>query len=210
MQCSEQMKYIGIDEAGRGPVIGPLVVAGLIVKDEDLKLLEEKGVKDSKLLSIKKIFEIGNWLQNNFEYFIEKIEPEELDKNNINELELNVFAKFIKEANCDEAIVDAPSSNEKRIEDKLIEMTKKKVIARNFADRDYIQVGGASIIAKKTREEEIEKIRKEIGDFGSGYPSDPKTKEFIKKIIKEGKIKELRKYVRLKWYTSQPTLMHFT
>lgn len=210
MQCLEQMKYIGIDEAGRGPVIGPMIIAGLLVKEEHLIKLKEKGVKDSKLLNKKKIFELGKWLTEEFEYKLEKVWPDEIDARNINEIELERFAKIINDSNADIAIVDAPSANEKKIEDILKSLTNKNVIARNFADRDFIQVSGASIIAKMFREIEVSKLKELIGDFGSGYPSDPKTKEFIKKVIKEGKVREYRKYVRLKWYTSQPNLLHFS
>jgi ribonuclease HII len=204
------MKYIGIDEAGRGPVIGPMIIAGLLVKEEHLIKLKEKGVKDSKLLNKKKIFELGKWLTEEFEYKLEKVWPDEIDARNINEIELERFAKIINDSNADIAIVDAPSANEKKIEDILKSLTNKNVIARNFADRDFIQVSGASIIAKMFREIEVSKLKELIGDFGSGYPSDPKTKEFIKKVIKEGKVREYRKYVRLKWYTSQPNLLHFS
>ena len=48
------MLIAGVDEAGRGCVIGPLVVAGVMVKSENLSILSELGVKDSKLLTAEK------------------------------------------------------------------------------------------------------------------------------------------------------------
>ena len=60
--------------------------------------------------------------------------------------------------------------------------SKVKLIVEHKADTKYPTVAAASILAKVTRDREIEKIKKKIGiDFGSGYPSDPKTIEFVNK-----------------------------
>ena len=58
----EYMWRIGIDEAGRGPVIGPLVVGALRVPAVDLPLLHEAGITDSKLLSKSRRDELYQWI----------------------------------------------------------------------------------------------------------------------------------------------------
>ncbi|MCW1292301.1 MAG: ribonuclease HII [Candidatus Rehaiarchaeum fermentans] len=205
------MKYIGIDEAGRGPVVGPMIIAGIQIEEKDLDGLKSLGVKDSKMLSIKKIFEIGEFLLKEFNNKIIEVWPEEIDKNeNLNNLELEKFVEIINSLEGEVAIVDAPSNNPKKIEEIIKSKCNKKIIAENYADKNYLQVGAASIIAKMKREQIISKLKEELNiDFGSGYPSDEKTKLFILKIIKEGKINEYRKIIRKSWITIQPKLTYY-
>ncbi|MCW1311202.1 MAG: ribonuclease HII [Candidatus Rehaiarchaeum fermentans] len=205
------MKYIGIDEAGRGPVVGPMIIAGIQIEEKDLDGLKSLGVKDSKMLSIKKIFEIGEFLLKEFNNKIIEVWPEEIDKNeNLNNLELEKFVEIINSLEGEVAIVDAPSNNPKKIEEIIKSKCNKKIIAENYADKNYLQVGAASIIAKMKREQIISKLKEELNiDFGSGYPSDEKTKLFILKIIKEGKINEYRRIIRKSWITIQPKLTYY-
>jgi ribonuclease HII len=182
---------VGIDEAGRGPVIGPLVLAGVKIKEKDEKNLKELGAKDSKLLS-------PNQRENLFEkilkavgsYKIIILSPQEIDKavsskkTNLNWLEADNSAKIINHLKPDKAILDCPSNNIKKytayIKFKL--KVNAKIIAEHKADFKYPVVSAASIIAKVTRDGEIEKIKKKIGiDFGSGYPADPLTVSFMEK-----------------------------
>ncbi|MCW1293147.1 MAG: ribonuclease HII [Candidatus Parvarchaeota archaeon] len=205
------MKYIGIDEAGRGPVVGPMIIAGIQIEEKDLDGLKSLGVKDSKMLSIKRIFEIGEFLLKEFNNKIIEVWPEEIDKNeNLNNLELEKFVEIINSLEGEVAIVDAPSNNPKKIEEIIKSKCNKKIIAENYADKNYLQVGAASIIAKMKREQIISKLKEELNiDFGSGYPSDEKTKLFILKIIKEGKINEYRRIIRKSWITIQPKLTYY-
>ena len=87
------MKLVcGIDEAGRGPVIGPLVIAGVVVNKEGLDKLKEIEVKDSKLLPHRKRIELSKKIKEIAEsYDIIIIEPDEIDDavDGNNELNLN-------------------------------------------------------------------------------------------------------------------------
>lgn len=175
----------GIDEAGRGPVIGPLVVAVAVIdNDEILRKLE---VKDSKLLSVEQRKKLYFQLQKALRYEYKIIDIKEIDRavqnNQLNNLEMNAFAELINKLTPSEVIVDCPVKNTSKFAEELSAKLKKntKVVAENKADLNHPIVSAASIIAKEIREQEIEKLKKKIGlDFGSGYPSDPKTKEFIK------------------------------
>jgi len=183
----------GIDEAGRGPVIGPLVMCGILIKEEGEEKLKKLGVKDSKLLTrqqreslYKKIIKIAK------KYKIIIVNPKEIDKAvkghnglNLNWLEADKSAEIINTLNPEKAIIDCPSNNINKYKSYLFKKIKNKeieLILEHKADFKYPVVAAASIIAKVTRDNEIEKIKKQIKiDFGSGYPSDPRTQEFLEK-----------------------------
>jgi len=201
-------KYIynmqgGVDEAGRGPVIGPLVVAGVSIEDEDI--LIEMDVKDSKKLSPSKrefLFDKINDVAN-VHYKI--IPPEQIDDMRtimtMNEMEVKIFAEVIDLLDSDVVYVDSVDVNEKRfaldIEKRL--KTKKRIVSEHKADEIYPIVSTASIIAKVIRDREIKKISDEIGFFGSGYPSDVRTIKFIKEYLKKNNC--LPPHVRKSWKT---------
>lgn len=184
------MKIAGIDDAGRGPLIGPMVLAGILIDKNDVDKLKEIGVKDSKLLSpeqreskYKKILEIVK------DYKIIKVNPKEIDEavfsktTNLNWLEADHMSEIINYLKPDEVIVDCPSTNISKFSQYMNSKIKVKTSLKceHKADAKFLAVGAASILAKVTRDEEIEKIQKKIPDnIGSGYPSDPITKKFLK------------------------------
>jgi len=184
---------LGADEAGRGPIIGPLVICGLMVKEEDLKELVKLKVKDSKLLTKIKREQLFDKIKDiSYKYEIIVIYPDEIDhavRNNdglnLNKLEARKSAEIINLLKPDKAIIDAPSNNIKSYKEYLRGYIKNKnieLILEHKADINYPIVSGASILAKVTRDAEIEKIKKKIKvDFGSGYMSDPKTVDFLEK-----------------------------
>jgi len=176
----------GVDEAGKGPVMGPMVVAAVSV--ENAKLIENLGFKDSKLLSSQRRLELFNLIKQNYSYEIEVINVEKIDeyrmKNQLNLLNRKAFEKVISRLNPKVAYVDAADVNEERfgreIKVNLTNPNDTDVISMHKADSLIPVVAAASIIAKQTRELEIKKLKKEIGDFGSGYPSDERTIKFLK------------------------------
>ena len=176
----------GVDEAGKGPVIGPLVVAAVAVKNA--KDIQDLGVKDSKQLSPLKRKELSNIIKDKFDYTVEIIEAEKVDEyrkqNKLNDLNREAFEKLISKLNPNVAYVDAADVNEhrfgKQIKEKLTNENDTDIISMHKADEKIDVVAAASIIAKEAREEEIRRLKKEIGDFGSGYPSDERTIKFLK------------------------------
>jgi ribonuclease HII len=201
--------YIGIDDAGRGPAIGPMILAGIIIEDILEKELETLGVKDSKLLLPVKRKKIGEILRNKFTFATQEATPEEIDScANLNYLEAQKMAMIINELaeKTDEkitAIIDCPSTNIKNwlsyLEGFIIKRSQIQLRAEHKADLNYPVVSGASIIAKEKREEEVFNLKKIFGiDFGSGYPSDPKTKEFLEKNFRNSKFKPI---IRYSWST---------
>ncbi len=197
------MKILGIDEAGRGPVVGPMVIAGAMYdNEEELRAL---GVKDSKLLSPEEREKIYEKLIKIVKYKIIIIDPEEIDARvgitNLNLIEASKFAEIIDEMKPDKVIIDTPTKNTEKFK-KLMENLvnhKCEIICENFADLNYPIVSAASIIAKVTRDRLIKEIERKTGEkIGVGYPHDPDTIKFVEKSIKNPK---LRKYIRQSWST---------
>jgi ribonuclease HII len=176
----------GVDEAGKGPVVGPLVVAAVAVNNA--KDIANLGIKDSKQLTQRKRKELANLIKEKFNFAVEIIEPKIVDeyrrRNKLNELNREAFERLISKLDPNVAYVDAADVNEKRFGSQIkASLTNKKdtdVISMHKADVKIEVVAAASIIAKETRENEIEKLKDKIGDFGSGYPSDERTIKFLK------------------------------
>lgn len=190
----------GIDEAGRGPVIGPMVIAVVCGVSDAFKSL---GVRDSKLLTeyrrekiLPDIFRIATHYE--FHIVNEREIDEAVSKNLLNDLEARHIASLMQIGNS--YIVDCPDINEERFRQLLIRLSGiESIVAEHKADLNYPLVSAASIVAKVVREREIQKIKDEIGDFGSGYPSDPRTIEFIRNYFKEHG--EMPPHTRKSWKT---------
>lgn len=202
---------IGIDEAGRGPVIGPIVMAGVSL-DSDLNIrFKAAGVKDSKMLSIRRIYQLERIIREfSLDFKVVVRTAAEIDnrfksKKNLNYFELDDMSDIANLLRGGRVIVDSPSANTAKVRRYLEKRIRgKEIIAENHADRDFVEVGAASILAKAQREREVETIKKELSyDFGSGYTSDPRTVEFLKIIKDNGRINEepYSKYIRKTWLT---------
>jgi len=203
----------GIDEAGRGPVLGPMVICGICFPSDDLDLLREIGVKDSKKLPFSKRNELAKILREKC-HSIKVIitSAKEIDdriKNNLtmNRLELLKFTEIINDLKPNIVIIDAADVNEKRFGTSiktLLDYKPKKIISKHKADDIYPIVSASSIIAKDIRDNLIETLREKYGDFGSGYPSDMKTISFLKDwIIKNKKPPSI---ARTTWKTTKKIL----
>ena len=201
----------GVDEAGRGPVIGPLVIAGVMLKDDSM--LIEYNVKDSKKISPKRREILANIIKEiALKYEILIINASDIDDMRkvmtLNEIEVNAFTEVIKKLKPKICYVDSADVNEKRFErDINANLTfKLDIISKHKADDIFPIVGAASILAKTKRDEEVKKIEQELENklnlpLGSGYPADPITQKFLKEwLLKFGK---LPPYTRHSWKTAQ-------
>jgi ribonuclease HII len=181
------MKVLGIDEAGRGPVIGPLIIAGVMIEEGNEDSID--GVKDSKLLSHKKRIELDKKIKANSEFMIISVEPKEIDaalnsdSMNLNWLEAVKQAEIINQLNPDKAIIDCPSPNCRAYETylrNLLVNKKIQLVVEHKADVNYPVCSAASIIAKVRREEAMDEIKSTYGETGPGYTANPITQKFIK------------------------------
>ena len=196
------MQICGIDDAGRGPMLGPLVIAGISLDKKKLKKLTLLGVKDSKKLSpklreslYKKIIEIVD------DYYVAKISPKSIDasvkKHCLNGLEAKYMAKVVSKLNPDISYVDSCDVNPKRFGKEISRLSDNhKIKSYHRADSRFVVVSAASILAKVTRDRAIARLRKEH-DLGSGYPSDSVTVEFVTKYYKKNH--EMPSFVRKSW-----------
>ncbi len=198
------MRILAIDEAGRGPVIGPMVICGYLIEEENIQKLKSLGVKDSKLLSPEKREALSPLVKKTaLDFMVLKIPAEEIDSNdNLNSLEIEKFQHIINTMNPEKVVIDSPEVNTREFAKKVMTKVKNKkiiIVAENYADKKYPEVGAASIIAKTERDREIRKLHQEHGYFGSGYPSDEITVRFLKDWIKRNK--EFPAFVRKSWQT---------
>ncbi len=201
----------GVDEAGRGPVIGPLVVAGVNYIDD--YILIKNNVRDSKKISSRRRNELAKIIKDSaLSYEIIKISASDIDDMRkvitLNEIEVNVFSRIIDKLKPDICYVDAADVNNIRFGENILSRLKNKtnIISRHKADDKYPVVGAASILAKTIRDEEISRISKILEKkldlpIGSGYPSDPLTKKFLDRWFIT--YESFPPYVRTSWKTAQ-------
>lgn len=195
--------YLGIDEAGRGAVIGPLVMAGVEVTKYAIEQLKELKVRDSKQLTPsqrERLYDEINKIVR--ATYIEIAFPTEIDKwvvtKNLNKLEEEMAKRIMRKSKASVIILDSFSANAISLASRLQKaFGDKKIIVEHKADEKYIIVGAASIIAKVTRDRHIKRLGK---DVGSGYPSDPITQQFIKEHINE---KDMQQHIRQSWATTE-------
>lgn len=199
-------------------MIGPLAIAGVAVDRAALRSLSKIGVKDSKKLSRRKredlypkIAKIAKSIE------VVLVQPKEIDRvvggpkhRRLNYLEAVKVASVLEELRPHTAYIDASDVNPKRYAQTIREHLSfpLKLVCQHKADARYPVVSAASIVAKVSRDRAIARLKTKYGDFGSGYPSDPRTTAFLKNWMR--KRESLPPIVRKKWKTlkrlSQTTL----
>ena len=203
------MLIAGIDEAGRGPALGPMVLAIATIKKSDEERLFEIGVKDSKLLSPEKRTEQFSQIKKAlYEYSTVHVTAKEIDKlrlrKSLNEIEAMKIGYLLNKLKQkpDVVYVDAPDPIASKFADRIWNYItfETRIKSEHKADVKYPVVSAASILAKVERDLEIENLSHKYGKMGSGYPHDPTTIEFIKKWINEKK--SLPDFARKSWQTN--------
>ena|SRR5208283_328056 len=203
----------GIDDAGRGPIIGPLVIAGVLIREDEKTKLANLGVKDSKMLTPESRTRLSAKIRAfTSTISVHEIQPKEIDDvvlhaeklRKLNYLEAKVMAQVVKDLKPSKVYVDASDVNETRYGENIRgflqeELKNIRIISEHHADRTYPIVSAASIIAKVTRDSVIANLHLHYGDFGSGYITDPKTIEFLKSWRRTHT--EFPPIVRLSWKT---------
>lgn len=202
----------GLDEAGKGPVLGPMCVAGVLLDEKNLDALAKTGVKDSKQLSPRKREVLAVQVKKLAErYFILEVSPGQIDElrrvMTMNEIMVICYVKVLEELRSDRAFVDAADV----IAERFGENIRKKysgnvdITSEHNADEKYPIVSAASILAKVRRDELVRNIEKTAGmEIGSGYPADPKTITFLENWVKDHGT--LPDFARRSWETSKNIL----
>jgi ribonuclease HII len=188
------MLIAGIDDAGRGPIIGPLVIAGVLIEETEMSKLRLLGVKDSKMLSPRRREQLAVRIKELvLKHCVESLSPEEIDRvvetgrrlHRLNRLEAYTMAKVIEHLRPEVAYVDASDVLADRFGKHIAERLtfKVKIVSEHKADVKYPVVSAASIIAKVERDRAIQELSDKYGEIGSGYVTDPRTIEFLEKWL---------------------------
>lgn len=196
---------LGIDDAGRGPVIGPMILAGCLINPKAEKELKKLGVRDSKQLTHKRREFLEKKIKNIAETFeVIIIHPDKIDQSQeqgtkLNELEAHAVARIINRINKApynkekiKVVIDCPSTSISKWSDylkqKIKDLSTLEISCEHKADKNSTAVSAASILAKCVREREIQKLKETYGDeLGSGYTSDPLTIKFLEKYAAKHK-----------------------
>ena len=179
----------GVDEAGKGSVLGPMVIAAVGIASEDI--MEGIRVRDSKLLSVKERERLYKIIRKKCRIATVRLDAQQIDimrrDMTLNEAVARSHAQVIIKLSPDYAYLDACDVNTFR----YAEMVKNhlvlpcEIISEHHADEKFPVVSAASIIAKVTRDRAIATLAKKYGTIGSGYPSDPVTIRFLNSYIDE-------------------------
>lgn len=190
------MRVCGVDDAGRGPVIGPLVIAGISIEASKIQYLKALGVRDSKVLTAA----VRNRLSKDIPGLVDdlhvvELEAYELDRvvnrapkfQRLNRLEAKAMAKVIERLKPDVAYVDSSDTRTERFKNDILDCLsfRPRLISEHKADVNYPVVSAASILAKVRRDQRILEIQEQYGDFGSGYVTDPKTLQFLRNYFRD-------------------------
>ena len=167
----------------------------MVVEESKLETLKSLGVKDSKKLTAstrtRLAAEIADLVDG---HHIMELEPSSLDMvvhraprlQRLNLLEAKTMAAVIEKLRPDVAYVDASDVKPERYKTNILDELsyRPRIVSEHNADVNYPVVSAASILAKVRRDTCIEEIRKEFGDFGSGYSHDPKTRRFLEEYYR--------------------------
>jgi ribonuclease HII len=209
MKKGEPKLVLGIDEAGRGPVLGPMIIAGVLLNPKYEAPLKKLGVKDSKMLPPARREALDHEIRKvAAEIHYVEIPATQIDSKrklmSLNELEALKIAELIDlfEKKPSKIIIDAPDPIAKKfiVRVKKYTDTKATYVGEHKADVNYPVVSSASIIAKVRRDAAMKEFEKKYGPLGVGYPHDPLTKAFIERCVENGIWPDI---VRHSWLTTQ-------
>ena len=205
MSCKRASElYVGLDEAGRGSCVGPLVVSLVATDEAGLRALAELGVRDSKKLTPSRRLEIFPRVLSYSTYVaVKAVQPQVIDAHNISHLTMkamySITSPLAKRYPIKRVVADYvnPPRRLQRLLKGLLS-PEVEVLVVEDADDKYVECMAASIVAKVVRDNEIAKLRAIYGVRGSGYPSDPETLEWLMSKASQG---SLPPCVRRSWRT---------
>lgn len=178
-------KLLGVDEAGRGAVLGPLVVAGVLVTEEGLAALRELGARDSKAVSRSKRPGLVRAIARSGTRGRAIVIPADVvDQQNLTDLERDAILALVAALSPDQVVVDTPVGP-RGIPDFQANLSFRSGLPREAwavfpnADRDHPAVAAASLLAKVVRDGYVASLRRQYGDFGWGYPGEPRVRDYL-------------------------------
>lgn len=182
-------RVLGVDEAGRGAVLGPLVVAGVALAVREQTKLWDLGFRDSKALSRDRRRALVRRLASSGARGRVVVLPAvAVDRASLTDLELEATAALIRRLGPEAVVVDTP------VGPGAISWFRELLAARAGlptaaisvapkADRDHPAAAAASVLAKVVRDSYILLLRRQYGDFGWGYPSEERVQAYLQAWI---------------------------
>ncbi len=206
---AEVTGVFGVDEAGKGPVLGSMFAAAVSIPDESVL---PAGIDDSKNLSPERRAALAAALRadDRIAVGIAEIAPDRIDapETDMNSLTVAAQATAIGRAASagERGIADAGDVDADRFARRVTERVPAAVTvaAEHGADETHPVVGAASVLAKVERDAHVARLAEEYGDVGSGYPSDPTTREFLRWYVDEHG--DLPPCARRSWSTAEDVL----
>ncbi len=196
----------GVDEAGRGPVIGPLVICGVAI-DTDVPL-RQMNVRDSKKLSPERREALFPEIQKICRTEVIVVPAEDIDmlrkEKTLNDLEAELFGRVIAKLHPEVAYVDSADVDEHEFKKAVLRSVPfpVEIVSKHGADDLFPVVSAASVVAKVIRDEAVKKIEAELGEkVGSGYSHDAETIAFLEKWVREKGV--LPPHTRASWDTAK-------
>jgi len=213
------LRVCGVDDAGRGPVIGPLVIAGIRIDERQIEKLKLLGVKDSKQLTAESRTRLSKEIPAIVdEYHVVERAAGELDRivnrspkfQGLNLLEAKAMAEVIEKLRPEIAYVDSSDTRTERFKNNILDCLsfKPRIVSEHKADVNYPVVSAASIMAKVHRDMRIDELKREYGEIGSGYAHDQMTVKFLREYYSEHG--EFPPIVRRSWKTLRNILSDMT
>ena len=210
--ASDGILIAGIDEAGRGAVMGPMVIAGVSMTAKDENRLRKAGVKDSKLLTPARRENLSKLIEKTVrDVIVIKIGPCKIDNyrktgvnlNQIEAMKMADIANYLKPARL---YIDSPDTNIYKFQRFLKRMIEHEheMVLEHYADQKYVSVAAASIIAKVNRDRDIDELRQKHGNIGSGYTSDATTIKWLEDWLQNNS--GFPDFVRKSWITADGML----
>ena len=209
----DRLRISGTDEAGRGCVIGPLAIATVVLSRKSARKLRALGAKDSKKLSPRRRGELAPIVKHLSRSFrLTLVAPALIDKyvlrsqkfKTLNKLEAEVIASHLAALRPRRAYLDSPYPDPRvfarMVRSGLPKHMRVQIMSENKADENRIEVSCASILAKVSRDKAIADLNRAFGDFGSGYPSDVRTRAFLQSVTRDSGIAQ---HLRWSWKTWQ-------
>ena len=198
------VRLLGIDEAGRGCVLGSLVVGAYLTEHPE-ETLRAAGAGDSKRMSMTRREQARSRLESLGEMHVREITAAQIDAGNLNTLEEEAIVSILQQTRPDEVRIDAlgPPSGIPRVIERLQAALdfQPTWVMQPKADHTFAVVGAASIVAKTTRDRALAALDAEHGPLGSGYPSDPVTRAWLLELARARQ--PWPHFVRTRWGTVQ-------
>lgn len=198
---------VGVDEAGKGPVLGSMFVAAVRADPAALPgdVGDSKDIAPDYREALAETIRAVAAAVNIVEVPVDRIDAADSDMNSLT-VEAHTEALQAVAVPDDDCFLDAGDTSERRFARRVTDALQQPLdpVAKHGADATYSIVGAASILAKSAREAHVTDLAETYGTVGSGYPSDPRTREFLTAYVeREG---SLPPCARESWQTSQDAI----